>query len=127
LETSALISKLSNSVETEINDFLTNSVVSTGEIVSGILLSGDELFRVEKLAVGTSANFINDCGFQIEENAARDMLSGTGLGEEGVEGVIAAANSFVRGHLAIRLDTVFETEEFPAGVTYLDSGLTDVD
>ena len=36
--------------------------------------------------------------------------TGTGLGEEGVEGIITTTDGFVGGHLAIRLDTVLETE-----------------
>jgi hypothetical protein len=39
LETSALISELSDSVEAEINDFFTNGVMSSGEVVGGIFLS----------------------------------------------------------------------------------------
>ena len=39
LETSALIGKLSDSVEAEIDDFLTNGVMSSGEVVGGIFLS----------------------------------------------------------------------------------------
>jgi hypothetical protein len=39
LKTSAVISKLSNSVEAEINDFLSNGVVSSGEVVGSIFLS----------------------------------------------------------------------------------------
>ena len=39
LETSALIGELSDSVEAEINDFLTNGVMSSGEVVGGIFLS----------------------------------------------------------------------------------------
>ena len=55
------------------------------------------------------------------------MLAGASLREEGVEGVVAAANGLVRRHLAIGLDAVLEAEELPAGVTNLDTGLTDVD
>ena len=39
LETSALIGKLSDSIEAEINDFLTNGVMSSGEVVGGIFFS----------------------------------------------------------------------------------------
>jgi len=39
LKTSALIGKLSDSVEAEINDFLTNGVMSSGEVVGGVFLS----------------------------------------------------------------------------------------
>ena len=73
------------------------------------------------------AAFIGPCaGFQIDEHAARHVLSSTSLGEEGVERVIAAANSFVGGHLAVRLDAVLEAEKLPAGVTSLDTSLAEV-
>jgi len=54
------------------------------------------------------------------------VLSGTSLREEGVESIITTSDGLVRWHLTIRLDTVFQTEEFPAGVTDLDTTLTDV-
>ena len=64
---------------------------------------------------------------EIEEDAAGDVLASTSLGEEGVESIITATNGLVRGHLTIGLDTVLEAEKLPAGVTNLDTGLTDVD
>ena len=39
LETCALIGKLSDSVEAEIDDFLTNGVMSSGEVVGSIFFS----------------------------------------------------------------------------------------
>jgi hypothetical protein len=63
LETSAVISKLSDSVQYKVNNFLADGVVTTSIVVGGIFLAGDELFRVEELAVGTSSNFIDDSGF----------------------------------------------------------------
>jgi len=63
LETSALISELSDSVEAEINDFFTNGVMSSGEVVGGIFLSWDQLFGVEELSVSTSSDFINNGWF----------------------------------------------------------------
>jgi len=39
LETSALIGKLSDSVEAEINDFFTNGVMSSGEVVGSIFFT----------------------------------------------------------------------------------------
>jgi hypothetical protein len=126
LETSALISELSDSVEAEIDDFLTNGVVTSGEVVGGIFLSGDELLWMEELSVGTSSNFINDSWFQVEEDTSWDVLAGTSLGEEGVEGIITTTDGLVRGHLTVGLDTVFQAVEFPAGITDLDTGLTNV-
>ena len=127
LETSALIGELSDSVEAEIDDLLTNGVVSSGEVVGGIFLSGDELLGVEKLSVGSGSDLIDNGGLEIEEDGSGNVLSGTGLGEEGVEGIITTTDGFVGWHLTIWLDSVLKAEEFPAGVTNLDTGLTDVD
>jgi len=127
LETSALIGELSDSVEAEINDLLTNGVVTSGEVVGGILLSGDELLGVEELSVGSGSNLIDNGGLEIEEDASGDVLAGTSLGEEGVESIITTTDGFIGGHLTVWLNTVLEAEELPAGVTNLDTGLTDVD
>jgi len=127
LKTSALIGKLSDSIEAEIDDLLTDSVVTSGEVVSSILLTGDELLGVEKLSVGTSSNLIDNGGFKIKEDSSWDVLAGTGLREEGVEGIITTTDSFIGRHLTIRLDTVLEAEKLPACVTDLDTGLSNVD
>jgi len=47
LETSTLISKLSDSIEAEIDDFFTNGVVTSSEVVSGIFFTRDELLGVK--------------------------------------------------------------------------------
>jgi hypothetical protein len=47
------------------------------------------------------------------------VLSSTSLREEGVESIIATANSLVGWHLSVRLNTMLEAVKFPAGVTYL--------
>ena len=127
LETSALIGKLSDSVEAEINDLLTDGVMTTGEVVGGVLLTRDELLGVEQLSVGAGTDLIDDGGLEIEEDGAGDVLASTSLGEEGVESVVATTDGLIGGHLTVRLNTVLEAEELPAGVTDLDTGLTDVD
>jgi len=126
LETSAVISELADSVEDEVNHLLADGVVTTGVVVGSILLAGHELLRVVELSVGTGADFVAHRGLQVNEDASGDVLSSTSLGEEGVERVIAAANSLVGGHLAVRLDAVLEAEKLPAGVTSLDAGLAEV-
>ena len=40
------------------------------------------------LTVGSSSDFINDGGLQIDEDSTRHGLTGTSLGEERVQGVI---------------------------------------
>ena len=127
LETSALIGELSDSVEAEINNFLTDGVVTTGEVVGGILLTGDKLLWVEELSVGAGSDLIDNGGLEIEEDSAGNVLASTSLGEEGVESIVATTDGLVGRHLTVWLDTVLEAEELPAGVTDLDTGLTDVD
>ena len=127
LETSALIGELTDSVEAEVDDLLTDGVVTTGEVVGGVLLAGDELLWVEELSVGASADLIDDGWLEIEEDSAGDVLASTSLGEEGVESIIATTDGLIGWHLTVWLDTVLEAEELPAGVTNLDTGLTDVD
>jgi len=54
------------------------------------------------------------------------MLSSTSLGEECVEGIVTATDGLVAWHLAIGLDAVLEAEELPAGITDLNTTLTEV-
>jgi len=126
LKTSALIGKLSDSVEAEINDFLTNGVMSSGEVVGGVFLSGDELLWMEELSVGSGSDFIDNGWLEIKEDGSWNVLSSTSLGEEGVEGIITTTDGFVGWHLTVWLDSVLKAEEFPTGVTNLETGLTDM-
>lgn len=107
LETSAVIGQFTDTVQDEVNNFFTNGVVTTSVIVGSILLTGDQLFGVEQLTVGTSADFVNDGGFQINEDGTGDVFTSTSFGEEGVERVVTTTDGFVGGHLTIGLDTVF--------------------
>ena len=45
---------------------MTDGVVAAGEVVGGILLTGDQLLRVEELAVGTRADLIDDGRLQVD-------------------------------------------------------------
>jgi len=127
LETSALVGKLANSVKDKIDDLLADSVVAMSVVVGSILLASDELFRVEQLAVGASADLIDHSRFQVDEDSTRDVLASAGLREEGVERIITIADGLIAGHLAIGLDAVLKSEELPASVTGLDTSLTNVD
>jgi hypothetical protein len=127
LETSTLIRKLSDAVQNQINDFLSDGVVTTGVVVGCIFLASDQLFRVEQLAVCTSANLIYDSRLKIDEHSSWHVLAGSSFTEERVEGVISATDRLVRRHLAIRLDTVLEAVEFAARIANLECSLSDVD
>jgi len=127
LKTSALIGKLSDSVEAEIDDLLTNGVMSSSEVVGGILFTRDELLWMEELSVSSGSNLIDNSWLEIKEDGSWDVLTGTSLGEEGVESVDTTTDRFIGWHLTVWLDSVLKAEELPAGVTDLDTGLTDVD
>ena len=127
LKTGTVVSKLSGSVKDKVNDLLSDGVVTTGVVVGSILLSGDQLLRVVQLSVGSSADLVDDRGLKVDVDSSGDVLTGTSLREEGVESVISTSDGLVRGHLTVRLDSVLEAVEFPAGITNLDTSLTDVD
>jgi hypothetical protein len=66
---------------------------------------------VEQLAVGASADLIDDGGLEVEEDGTGDVLASAGLGEEGVVSVVLDTNGLVGGHGAIGLNAMFE--KFP--------------
>jgi len=127
LKTSAVVGELSDSVQDEVDNFLTNGVVTTGVVIGGVFLSGDELFWMVQLSVGSSSDLIDDSWFQIDVDTSWDVLAGTSLREEGVEGVVSSTDGLVRRHLTVRLDSVLEAEQFPRGITDLATGLSNVD
>mmetsp|Transcript_5592 Transcript_5592/g.9172 ORF Transcript_5592/g.9172 Transcript_5592/m.9172 type:complete len:233 (-) Transcript_5592:79-777(-) len=127
LKTGTVISKLADSVQNKVNNLLTNGVVTTGVVVSSIFLTGDDLLRVVKLAVGTGTDLIAHSRLKIDKHSTRNVLTGTGLREESVERIITTTDGLVRRHLTIRLDTVFKAVQLPATVTGLDTSLTNVD
>ena len=66
-------------------------------------------------------------GLQVDEDAARHVLAGPSLAEEGVEGVIPASDGLVAGHLTVGLDAVLQAVQLPAGVAHLHAGLPHMD
>jgi len=51
LQARAVVRELADAVEAEVDDLLADRVVAAREVVGGVLLAGDELLRVEQLAV----------------------------------------------------------------------------
>ena len=122
-----MISQFSDSVENKVDDFLSDGVVTSGIVVGGIFLTGDQLFWMEQLSVGSGSDFIDYGWFQIDENGSWNVFTRTSLREKGVETVVAATNGFIAWHLSVWLDTVLEAVELPTSVSDLNSGLADVD
>ena len=69
--------------------------MATGEVVSSILLPGDELLRVEELTVGATAHLVDDGGLKVDEDGPRHVLARTGLTEERVERIVCYPNRVI--------------------------------
>merc|ERR1712032_117935 len=113
LQTSAVVGELADSVQDKVDNFLADGVVTTGVVIGGVLFARDQLLRVVQLTVGTSADLVDYSWFQVNVHGTGHMLASTSLREKGVEGIIATTDGLVRGHLAVRLDTVLKAEKFP--------------
>ena len=98
--------------------------MTTGVVVSGILLSCDQLLGVEQLSVGSGTDLIDNGGLEIEEDGSRYVLSSSSLREEGVESIITISDGLVRRHLTIRLDAMLQAVELPTGISDLTTGLS---
>jgi hypothetical protein len=55
------------------------------------------------------------------------VLSSTSFRKERIESIIAPTDGLVTGHLSIWLDTMFQTEQFPARIADLYASLSNVD
>lgn len=153
LKTGTVVRQLTDPVKDEVNDFLekdrimleinvkavpisnkssfpphlSNGVVTTSIVVGSILLSTDNLLRVVQLTVGSRPHLVAHGRLKIDVHGTGDVLSGTRLTEEGVEGIVSSSYGLVTGHLTIGLDAVLEAVKFPAAVTGLDTGLAHMD
>jgi len=127
LESGAVVCQFTDAVQHQIDNFLSNGVVTASKIVRCIFLSRDQLLRVKELTVGSCANFINHRWFKINKDTTRHMLACTSFREECVESIITTTNGLVTWHLAIRLDAMLQTKQLPTGIANLDTALTNVD
>lgn len=75
LKTNTVIGDAADLVEDTLNELLANGVVATGVVVGSILLASNHHFGVEKIAVSTGADFIDDIGLEIAVDGARDVLA----------------------------------------------------
>ena len=58
LESSTLVSQLTDTIQNQVDYLFTNGVVTTGVVIGSILLAGDKLLGVEQLAVGASTDLV---------------------------------------------------------------------
>ena len=79
LQTLALISELADALQNGLNLLLSDGVVSTSVVVGSILLTRDELGRVEELLVLRGTDGVNDGRLQISEDSAGDILASSSV------------------------------------------------
>jgi hypothetical protein len=101
--------------------------MTSSEIVSSIFFSGNKLFRMEELSVGSRSHLIHNTRFQVDHNTTRDVLTSARFAEKGHEGIITRTRSFLSRELTIRTYSMFKTKKFPTSISYLTTGLTNVD
>ena len=127
LKSIRLIRHPPDSVHGDLNLFLPNGVMTSSIVVGSILFASYQLFRMEQLSVCSNSDLVHHSRLQVHENRPGHVLAAPCLREEGVEGVVLAADGLVAGHGAVRLYAVLQAVQLPAGVAHLDSGLADVD
>lgn len=76
LQARAVIGHTSNSVHDLVNDLFADGVVTTCVVISSVLLTSDELFRVKQVSVLASANFVYYIGFKIDVDGSRYVFAG---------------------------------------------------
>jgi hypothetical protein len=126
LKTSAVISELANSVKHTVDDLFTDGVMTTGVVVGCVFLSGDQLFRMVQLSVGSGADLVNDGWFKIDVDTSWNVLASASLREKGVESIVTSSDGFVGRHLSVRLDSVLKAEKFPCCITDLATSLSNM-
>ena len=102
LKSSTGVSELPNPVENQVDNLLSDSVVSSSVVVSGVLLSVDELLGMVQLTVGSASGLIDDSRLQIDEDSSWNMFASPRFREECLERVVTEC--FVRRHMSVRLD-----------------------
>lgn len=128
LQTRAVVGDTADLVQDLVDELLADCVVTAGVVVGCILLAGDHVLGVEEGTVGTSANFIDNVGFQVGVDGARDVLalacsvsevvrdlqyagSRTSLGEESAEAMVVVLGLALLSEVAIGLDAVLKAVE----------------
>ena len=96
MSTPPFLGELANAIKDLINNLLSSGVVTTGVVVSSVLLAVDDLLRMVELTVRTGSNLVAHSGFEIDVDGARDVLPSRCLAEEGVERIISFAEARVR-------------------------------
>ena len=75
LQTGTVVGNASNLIQNLIDEFLANGVVATSIVIGRVFLASDHLFGMEQAAVGAGADFVDDVGFEIAVDGARNIFA----------------------------------------------------
>ena len=132
-------------IQSTVQDLLSNCIMSTSIVVSGILLTADQQFWMEQLAVLARANLVDGGRVEIDEDGTRDVFSASSLSEDSVELTRVVESLGVRVRTTILFETVFEQVpaitstskllcgcefehlQLPSAVSELRTGLADME
>ena len=88
--------------------------MTPGIIIGSVFFACYELFGVKQFFRLSSAHLVNYSWLEINKDSSWDVFPATGLGEEGVEGVVTdSASFFVNRHRTIWLNAMFEAVQLP--------------
>lgn len=124
LKAGAVVGKLTNAIQDQVDNLLPGRVVTASIIVGGVFLAVNDLFGVIQVLVCSTSHFVTNGRFQVNVNGTRDVFSGRRFTKEGVEGIIGNSQRLIRWHGAVLENAVLEAVQFPALITRLDTSLT---
>lgn len=75
LETSTAIGDTADLVQNRVDEFLAHGVMTSCIVVGSILLATDHLLGVEEVAVDTSADLVNDIGFEVNIDGTGNIFA----------------------------------------------------
>lgn len=75
LETAAVVGDAADLVEDLVDQLLAYGVVTTRIVVGSVLLAGDHVFGVEKAAIGSSADLVNNIRLKVAVDRSRNVFS----------------------------------------------------
>ena len=108
---------LADTIKAQIDDFLSNGIMTSGIVIRGIFFTSDELFGMEQVVICSSSDFINNSWFQVDKDSTWNMLPSSSFGKESIERVISRSNWRIIGHVTIGLNAMFKAIQLPASVS----------
>ena len=75
MQPGAVVCDMTHLVQNLVNELFSNSVVATSIVIGSILLASDHHLRVKKASVGASADFVDNIGFEIAIDRARNIFA----------------------------------------------------